>query len=266
MRIIKKIIKSILGRKGGQKYFELLYKLSLKGMNIGIDFDVAESGEQWLMEFVKNKTAKEDNVVIFDVGANIGDYSLQINDVFKDVQNVKIFAFEPVRKTFEILSKNTAETKSIEIFNFGFGDSDESKPFFQDKNDSTIGSLYDRKLDHFDIKLTEGEDVSIKKLDDFCVENKIDMIDFLKIDVEGYEMAVLKGANRMLNEGKIRFIQFEFGGCSIDARTYFQDFFYLFKDKYRLYRLVKNGIYPIDKYSETNEVFLTTNYFAEKIN
>ena len=66
-----------------------------------------------------------------------------------------------------------------------------------------------------------------------------------------------------MNKKKIKFIQFEFGSCNIDSKTYFQDFWYLLKDNYNIYRIVKDGITPIIKYKETSEIFTTINYLAE---
>ncbi len=67
----------------------------------------------------------------------------------------------------------------------------------------------------------------------------------------------------MLNERKIRFIQFEFGGTDIDSRVFFQDFYYLLKDNYSLYRIVKDGLVKIDGYKEKYEIFDTINFLAE---
>ena len=100
-------------------------------------------------------------------------------------------------------------------------------------------------------------------MDDFCEEESIDNIRFLKLDVEGHELDVLKGAERMRGEGRISSIQWEFGGCNIDSRTYFRDFFYLLNDQYRIFRVVKDGIYPVTGYWESLEIFETVNYFAE---
>jgi hypothetical protein len=85
------------------------------------------------------------------------------------------------------------------------------------------------------------------------------------MDVEGNELNILNGAKRMIENDSIDFIQFEFGGCNIDSRTFFQDFFYLLKERYRIYRILKNGLYPIDSYSEKYEIFITTNYLAQRI-
>jgi hypothetical protein len=73
----------------------------------------------------------------------------------------------------------------------------------------------------------------------------------------------LNGANQMLQLGKIDFIQFEFGGCNIDSRTFFRDFYHLLNEKYKIYRILKNDLIEINQYSEMNEIFITTNYLAE---
>ena len=68
----------------------------------------------------------------------------------------------------------------------------------------------------------------------------------------------------MLENHKVDFIQFEFGGRNIDSRTYFQDFYYLLKEDYYIYRIVKDGLYKIERYKEMYEAFITTNYLAER--
>jgi len=53
-------------------------------------------------------------------------------------------------------------------------------------------------------------------------------IDFLKVDVEGHELEVFKGATGMLSQSRIGHIQFEYGGCNIDARVLLKDLFDFF--------------------------------------
>ena len=61
-------------------------------------------------------------------------------------------------------------------------------------------------------------------------------------------------------------MQFEFGGCNIDSWTHFQDFYYFFRDAgFRLYRLGPKGLDLIERYSELDEAFTTTNYFAQRL-
>src|SRR5690606_3866529 len=105
--------------------------------------------------------------------------------------------------------------------------------------------------------------IEIRTIDQFCRDQNISNIDFLKLDIEGHEMAALRGASEMLNKNAIRFIQFEFGGCNIDSRTYFQDFWYLLHERYKIYRIVRDGLFHVERYSETYEIFRTINYLAE---
>jgi len=101
-------------------------------------------------------------------------------------------------------------------------------------------------------------------LDNFCEKNHIDFIDMLKMDVEGHEFRVLQGSKRMLENRKINYIQFEFGGSNIDSRTYFKDFYDLLKKDYTIYRVLADGIRPIGQYNEMlHEIFTTINYLAE---
>ena len=102
----------------------------------------------------------------------------------------------------------------------------------------------------------------MESLDNFCAQHDINFIDFLKLDVEGNELKVLQGAEKMVTGKKIKYIQFEFGGTDIDARIYFKDFYTLLSPNYKLYRILKNGIRSINKYKETEEIFTTTNFLA----
>jgi len=106
------------------------------------------------------------------------------------------------------------------------------------------------------------EKVQIQTLDDFCAEKGIEHIHYLKMDVEGHELSVLQGGREMLAKGAIDWIQFEFGGCNIDSRTYLRDFFELLTPYYDIYRLLRNGFRPIRRYHETYEIFTTTNFIA----
>ena len=72
------------------------------------------------------------------------------------------------------------------------------------------------------------EQVSLIRFDEYW-KNKDQLIDYVKIDVEGHELDVLEGFGDLIN--KIKLIQFEFGGCNIDTRTFFKIFGIFFKKK-----------------------------------
>jgi hypothetical protein len=120
-------------------------------------------------------------------------------------------------------------------------------------------------MSHVNGRMDHVETVKINTLDQFCVENKIQHVNLLKLDVEGHELNVLRGAANMLSKGAIDFIQFEFSAANIDSRTFFKDFYTLLKDDYQLYRILQDGIWPIQNYSESLEVFKrATNYLAHR--
>jgi hypothetical protein len=115
-------------------------------------------------------------------------------------------------------------------------------------------------LEHFNISFDYSEQVNVTTLDAWTDTNKTNP-DFIKMDVEGHEYEVLSGGMKVLESVKV--IQFEFGGCNIDTRTYFQDFWYFFrKNGFSLYRVTPKGPLRVMKYSEEDEYFSTTNYIA----
>ena len=98
---------------------------------------------------------------------------------------------------------------------------------------------------------------------DTLVQNlELEDAQLLKLDVEGHELDALHSATELLAGGHVDAIQFEFGGCHIDARTFLQDFFYLLRTSFDLYRLLRDGLRPIADYQERLEVFHTQNLVA----
>ena len=263
LKVILKIVSPVAGKKSFQGFFEALNQFSLLGMNIGSGARPGDSGEKFALEYIKVHFNSVNQVVIFDVGANAGYYSKLIKDVMGG--KAVIYAFEPSIKTFRKLSENLKGQSGITLFNLGLGDENKKMVLFSNSEGSGLASVYQRKLDHLEVFMDHREEVEISTLDSFCQEHQIDHIHFLKLDVEGHEKKVLEGSKRMLALGAIDFIQFEFGGCNIDSRTYFQDFYYLLKDRYKIYRILKDGLFQIKQYKEVYEVFTTTNFLAEKM-
>lgn len=249
---------------GGAKYqklFEKVFYWALAGMNIGMGGDILSDGELNVLHYIKNKCLSNKDTVIFDVGANVGSYSQEILKEFQNI-NFQLYSFEPSKETFFDLKKRFENVPNVKLCNIGLGEKGGSKKLFLDKKKSGLASIYNRQLSHFDIKMKLQESIKIQTIDDFCKRNRIQKIDFLKLDAEGSELNILNGAKSMIKNNSIKFIQFEFGGCNIDSRTYFQDFWYLLSPKYKIYRILKNGVVEIPKYKEINEIFVTTNYLA----
>lgn len=261
-KMIIKVINNLFGRRKLQGIFEFLFNISLKGLNYGNGGDFKSSGELNVLNFVKEQFKSEKLITIFDVGGNDGCYSKTLSDFFST--KAIIHSFEPSKKTYEMFLEYTKNIPNIIPNNFGFSDVENYQILYTNEDGSGLASIYERKLDHFGISLDKKEEIKLSTIDAYCKKNGINRIHFLKLDIEGHELNALKGAAQMINETQIDIIQFEFGGCNIDSRTYFQDFYYLLKDSYKIYRILKDGLFEMPTYKETYEIFTIINYLAVK--
>ncbi len=127
-----------------------------------------------------------------------------------------------------------------------------------------LASLKKRRLEHFGLEMQKLEEVPVTTLDALLSRSSLSP-SIIKLDVEGLELEVLNGAEATLTSPTTEVIQFEFGGCNIDSRTFFQDFWYLLTGHgYDLWRLGPKGLHAIPSYREADEVFTTTNFFAAR--
>jgi FkbM family methyltransferase len=189
--------------------------------------------------------------VVFDVGANIGEYS---GEILKINSLIIIHAFEPGSAVF-------GELKKLKLVanNFAMGNKSGKHLLYQEKERSTHNSFYS-----FNDNTLKPVEVEVQTIDEYCIKNNIKHIDFLKIDVEGFEYPVLIGAEKMLADRAVDYIQFEFSGATIESRVYLKDFMLLFKEYgYDLHRIRGTSVDIVDYYPD-RERFTLTNYLAVK--
>ena len=248
-----------------QPFWRRLHTVATFAMNYHGGSEIAKSGEIWVVSHVvRDALATRSGAVVFDVGANVGDYSLLLA---RHLRSPAIYAFEPSPRTFAELARRVEAVPGVVAVPLGLSDRDGKVEFFT----YAVDGVEDRCLSAIDLRrptlvlsveVSGSEQVEVRTLDGFCEERGIEAIDFLKMDVEGHELSVLRGAQRMLNSGAIAMIQFEFGPANIYSRTYLFDFWEMLSAQYDLFRIVPKGIVPIRSYGEHLEVFLTTNYLA----
>lgn len=263
---IRELILRFVRKNCFQQLWETLFHYSKVGMNYWGGATVGFSGEENALRYAnaKFKQLHAGKVIVFDVGANIGQFAKM---AAHEISCAKVIhSFEPSGKTFlalqEVIKVNKLENQVVAC-NIGFGSVEGNLTLYSSETSSTIASLYNQKNPLREFKDEYKEDVKIEAIDRFCTLNSINRIDYLKLDIEGHEYQALLGGVDMLSMGKISFIQFEFGECQIDSRTFFIDFYNLLHDKYDLYRIVSDGLAPIKAYSADLEVFSTANYLAE---
>jgi len=199
--------------------------------------------------------------IFFDVGANVGNYALGLRNRFPDAN---IYTFEPVRSTYDLLNNNVSGCR-IDTYNLGLGDKKGRATIFNkaNNNNTELATLYS---DVFKAGgKSEGEITSsqceIDTIDNFCDTTQVKNIHFLKIDVEGHELSVLKGASEMLKRKRIDIIQFEFNSHNIYSRVYLRDFFLSLND-FEIFRILPNGLLRLGAYNSANEIFLLQNLLA----
>jgi len=264
MKQVKNIRKTtiyfITGNKIAQRYIERKIQKSQILAGIGSGGNVESSGEGVILK--KLASLKQGHYCLFDVGANKGNFTKLILDVFGH-RNAEIHLFEPSKATFKLLKENIRSEK-VTLNNKGLGKEYGTFPFYTDFPGSGTASLTKRNLEFIGVDFYYSEDVLIDTLDNYCLVNDIKDIDLLKIDVEGHELDVLEGSKEMLKRKMIKMISFEFGGCNIDTRTFLRDFYYLFKEfGFLLHRITPSGyFFLLDAYSEKLEQFRTTNFIA----
>jgi FkbM family methyltransferase len=242
-----------------QGMWEKLHHISKIGMNYWGGASLYHSGEIKAMEYVYNKLKNEKSIIVFDVGANLGQYAILAQKVFKT--NTTIYSFEPSSFTYEKLKEYTKSFDNIKTYNIGLGDKKDQLKLYSSGQGSSLASVYNLENPLSTFNEEYSEVITIDTINNFCHEHNIETIDFLKVDVEGHELFTLIGASEIIKKKKIKYIQFEFGECHIDSRTYFRDFYKLLSPDYNFYRVVPNGLRKIKSYTTDLEVFDTSNFF-----
>lgn len=220
------------------------------------------SGEDFLLQnFLVNNISDEEGTIIFDVGANKGDYSEALSKLFS---NSLIYSFEPGPEAYNIMKNRLKGFKNIVPFNFGFDNKIGEKELYSYQNEgaSEHATIYKSvfKDIHKNIDIS-SHPVALFRLDSFCEKEGISKIDFLKVDTEGSELRVLQGCGDMLQEGRIKIIQFEFNEMNIISKTFLKDFYDLL-DNYSFYRLIETGLLPLKEYQSFYEIFKFQNILA----
>jgi FkbM family methyltransferase len=162
---------------------------------------------------LKYKWLTEYNIKsIIDVGANEGQFAL---DITKTLNMAKVYSFEPLKETFEILQSHIAPFANMRCFNMALGDSNGQTKIYKNEYtpSSSILELGDKHLEAYpESNKVSFEEITIGKLDDFLNETALELEDniLLKIDVQGFEDKVILGASESLKKIKVVFVEVSF--------------------------------------------------------
>ena len=195
--------------------------------------------------------------VIFDVGANMGDWTARALEA-NPRAHVHAFEIEPSMRSR--LAERFAGERRVSVPACGLGDCKGDIEIAVDRVDPCITST---KLAgaaaHCDVI-----QAFVSTADEYARENGVDRIDFLKVDVEGADMDVLRGCQSLLTQGRVRLVQFEFTNWAPAARVFLADFYSFFEPLgYRLGRRYPHHV-EWRSYDVGHEIFVRANFLATR--
>ncbi len=178
--------------------------------------------------------------IVFDVGANDGR---TVQRVQENLEAPRIFAFEPVASTFRILTERTAGLANVRCFQLGLGAEAGQREIFLNKS-ATVHSL-----DPTWGASTGTEIIEMTTVDRIMAREGVTRIDLLKIDAEGHDLEVLKGAQEALRRARIGIVMAEVGFSAPGKRQpnleTFQSFLLPFG--YHLYGVYSQSRAPLSR-------------------
>jgi FkbM family methyltransferase len=197
----------------------------------------------------------KDPHVIFDIGANVGQTAMRYRAIFP---NARVFSFEPVPETYKKLQMSFADDKLVETIQVAVSNECSTVPMYI-QTGSEQNSLLRPSGDW--IKTKETITVPTTTVDTFCAERGIDQVDIVKVDVEGSELAVFRGAEEMFRRNAIRnvFVEVYFNPL-YSGMPLFSDLDAALKDKgFKLY-----GLYSLTPACEGYLLFGNALYRLER--
>lgn len=255
---IYKLYSQFFAKKKLFKLHYLLYKFSLRGMGI-LNFENFHlSGEAFFFKHVVSRFATP---VVVDVGANVGAYASSACKANADAQ---IYAFEPHPSTFDTLQSN-ADQHGFQAIQSACGSEEGTLTLYDyDQEGTSHASAVEGVIKDIHGKEQISTEVPVTTIDTFARNRNVDCIDVLKIDTEGYELDVLKGARSMIDSGAVRCVQIEFNEMNVKSRTFAIDLVEIL-DGYRFYRLLPDGLVDLGEYNPLKyEIFGFQNIVAIK--
>jgi FkbM family methyltransferase len=260
-KIFVNIIACILSRRTLWRFGRALY---MKGRADTINI-MSTNGEKYIQYCVlKNLIDIDEKIIFFDIGANIGNWTISAMDIADKlgvIKNLEIHLFEPVFSTFITLQNNIKkyqkQNTSVYLINQGLSNIEGKYDMFITDENAGTNSLYQdpMKAENYRIKveLTTG--------DNYCNRNGINKIHFIKCDTEGNDINVLYGIRGLINSEKVLIFQFEYSHRWIYSRHYIRDVFnFTNTHNYKIAKITPGKIEIYRNWHPELEKFFEGNY------
>lgn len=138
----------------------------------------------------------EPNNVVYDIGANVGYFTLIASNLTG--KNGKVYSFEPLKKNIAILTTHIKINNAHNVTLYDLAISDVNKKITFTNSDNTSANTYIPSSSMF--KISSTIEVQARSLDDLLFNDNLLPPDFIKIDIEGAEFDALKGAELLIKK------------------------------------------------------------------
>jgi FkbM family methyltransferase len=259
IRLLANVYLAVFGRKAFYRWNEILLTLAVRGLCVSDPMErTIGPGERTFLR----RLAKRPSPVVFDVGANVGEYSTLL---VRNCSAARVWAFEPHPTTFKHL-QSEAKKSGFSALNLGLSDRPGRATLFDyasiGGDGSPHASLHRQviaDLHHSDVATI---DVEVTTVDEQIESLGIERLSLLKVDAEGHELRILQGAVKSITSRAIDVVQFEFNVTNVISRVFFKDFYETLPG-YSFYRMVVDGLAPMGPYrARTHELFSLHNVIA----
>ncbi|MCS4058419.1 FkbM family methyltransferase [Salinibacter ruber] len=255
------LLETVLGRNLFTRVSRYLWHRAR--LNFKNDFE--KNGERLVLDALTTTIGEGQTLRVFDVGGNVGEWSALLVDLIHEKQpkynGLELHLFEPAPAAAQRIRNRFESGDSFpgEVFVNEVAVAEESGEAQLNIREPAAGTnaLQFGKSEQTKKKI----DVRIITLDDYCKDKEIGSIDFIKVDTEGNDFNVLLGAEQLLSEGKVTYVQFEYNWRWVNFRCFLKDVFDLLDDNvYSLGKITPYGIEVYNRWDYELENFIESNY------
>lgn len=259
MNPLQHLYRWAFARPAFARFNRSLMVLGLNGLGVLNYSSARASGE---LAFLRRELAGLPAPLVLDIGANRGLYAEM---VLGCAPGARLHAFEPHPRTFEALTQRFGGRAGVVLNHAGCGAAAGELSLFDyaEADGSSHASMHREVIERLHASRAVEHRVPVTTVDDYVARRGLERIDLLKIDTEGHEFAVLQGAARTLDQGRVERVHLEFNEMNAMSGVFFRQIHDLLAPHYRLYRLLPSAMLEITRYTPLDcEIFAFQNIVA----